>query len=240
MGQHYDRIKEEIGLKEALENSDEDEEATEAIFRKLRPQSKYRFSEVIKQPDSKKVNKMLGPMGVVLKDQQIQQYNQENYQSGTMIRLGTATARKKKLERHRFINQPEQPRALHNQMMKSKEEFQQVVTTVGNPQYFPRGEGFSMSVVDKPAREITGQKMRPTTAKPMHKMYEPPIPKHLIPTNNPFYNKQIFSPSHASESIGENYQQDVGYQKQSSPRSLLNWINASNTKKVQQRMTNRI
>ena len=27
----------------------------------------------------------------------------------------------------------------------------------------------------------------------LHKMYEPPIPKHLIPTNNPFYNKSMSS-----------------------------------------------
>lgn len=25
----------------------------------------------------------------------------------------------------------------------------------------------------------------------IHKIYEPPIPKHLIPTNNPFYNKSL-------------------------------------------------
>lgn len=37
MGKHYDQIKEEVGLKDAVENSDEEEEATEAIFRKLRP-----------------------------------------------------------------------------------------------------------------------------------------------------------------------------------------------------------
>jgi len=29
----------------------------------------------------------------------------------------------------------------------------------------------------------------------LNKMYEPPIPKHLIPTHNPFYNKQIFGHS---------------------------------------------
>lgn len=69
MGKHYNQIKEDVGLKDALENSDDEEEATEAIFRKLRPQSKYRFSEVIKHPDSKKINRMIGPMGVVLRDQ---------------------------------------------------------------------------------------------------------------------------------------------------------------------------
>jgi hypothetical protein len=38
----------------------------------------------------------------------------------------------------------------------------------------------------------------------LHKLYEPPIPKHLIPTNNPFYNKQIFSPSAIAENLGLN------------------------------------
>ena len=47
MGKHYDQIKEDVGLKEAFNNSDSEEEQTEAIFRKLRPQSKYKFSEII-------------------------------------------------------------------------------------------------------------------------------------------------------------------------------------------------
>lgn len=37
MGKHYDQIKEDVGLKEALEKSDDDEETTEALFKKLRP-----------------------------------------------------------------------------------------------------------------------------------------------------------------------------------------------------------
>ena len=37
MGKHYDQIKEEVGLKDAYEKSDEEEEQTEAIFKKLRP-----------------------------------------------------------------------------------------------------------------------------------------------------------------------------------------------------------
>ena len=71
MGKHYDKIKEEVGLKEAFENSDDDEEATEAIFRKLRPQSKYRFSEVLKHSEKnpKQVSRMIGPMGVIMNDQ---------------------------------------------------------------------------------------------------------------------------------------------------------------------------
>lgn len=47
MGKHYDQIKEEVGLKDAFEKSDEEEEQTEAIFKKLRPKSKYKFSDVI-------------------------------------------------------------------------------------------------------------------------------------------------------------------------------------------------
>jgi hypothetical protein len=37
MGKHYDQIKEEVGLKDAYEKSYEEEEQTEAIFKKLRP-----------------------------------------------------------------------------------------------------------------------------------------------------------------------------------------------------------
>lgn len=44
MGKHYDQIKEDVGLKEAFEVSDTEEEQTEAIYKKLRPHSKYRFS----------------------------------------------------------------------------------------------------------------------------------------------------------------------------------------------------
>lgn len=71
MGRHYDQIKEQVGLKDAIENSDDDDEQTEAIFRKLRPHSKYRFSEVLKyqEKDPKKAIKMIGPMGFTVKDQ---------------------------------------------------------------------------------------------------------------------------------------------------------------------------
>lgn len=75
MGQHYEQIKEEVGLKDAFEKSDDEEEQTEAIFRKLRPHSKYKFSEVLQQQDKlspKKMNKMLGPMGVVAREQAMQ------------------------------------------------------------------------------------------------------------------------------------------------------------------------
>ena len=64
MGRHYDRIKEEAGLKDALENSDDDEEITEAIYKRLRPQSQHKFKKILDQSDSKTANRMMGPMAV--------------------------------------------------------------------------------------------------------------------------------------------------------------------------------
>lgn len=46
MGAHYENMKEHLGLREAFENSDNDEE-TEEVFRKLRPQSPYKFKQLI-------------------------------------------------------------------------------------------------------------------------------------------------------------------------------------------------
>ena len=118
MGKHYDKMKTEVGLMDAPENSDEDEEATEQIFKKLRPQSKYKFSEVIKNQghnmDQKKMNKMIGPMGVALGAQIVPYDNTP--QSTFGLRMS-----KKKTERHRFAEAPENPRAMHNQMMKQSE-----------------------------------------------------------------------------------------------------------------------
>jgi hypothetical protein len=70
------------------------------------------------------------------------------------------------------------------------------------------------------------------------KAYEPPVPKHLIPTNNPFYNKQLTIGSDPYR--GELGKSESGRIDRPTPRSLLNWINSSNTKKVQQRITNRM
>ena len=47
MGKHYEQIKEEVGLKDTMEKSDDEEEQTEAIFKKLRPHSKYKFAEIL-------------------------------------------------------------------------------------------------------------------------------------------------------------------------------------------------
>lgn len=60
MGSHYDHMKDQVGLKEVFDNSDSDEQ-TEEIFKKLRPQSPYKFKELIKnQFDPKKFNRMIG------------------------------------------------------------------------------------------------------------------------------------------------------------------------------------
>jgi len=53
-------MKEHIGIKEAFDNSDSDGE-TEVIFKKLRPQSPYRFKELIKGNfDPKKFTRQMG------------------------------------------------------------------------------------------------------------------------------------------------------------------------------------
>jgi hypothetical protein len=71
MGQHYDRIKEEVGLKDVAENSDDEEEMTEAIYKRLRPQSQYKFSKVLEYSDRdpKRANRMMGPMAALAHDQ---------------------------------------------------------------------------------------------------------------------------------------------------------------------------
>lgn len=71
MGAHYERIKENIGLKEAFENSDSDEE-TEKIFQKFRPQSPYKFKDLIKNNfDPKKFNRMIGKPDKKLDHEQV-------------------------------------------------------------------------------------------------------------------------------------------------------------------------
>lgn len=62
----------------------------------------------------------------------------------------------------------------------------------------------------------------------LHKIYEPPIPKHQIPTNNPFYNKQMVSSEYMKSKV------------KASPRSLQTWMSSPNTKRVQKKMANRI
>lgn len=46
MGTHYDKMKDNIGLNEILENNDSDRE-TEQAFTMLRPRSPYKLKELI-------------------------------------------------------------------------------------------------------------------------------------------------------------------------------------------------
>lgn len=57
-------------MKDAFDNSEEEEEATEAIFKKLRPHSQYKFKQVLEEAEKNpaKVNRMMGPMGVIVRD----------------------------------------------------------------------------------------------------------------------------------------------------------------------------
>lgn len=60
MGMHYDTMKNALGIKEAFGDSDSDGE-TEKIFQKLRPQSPYKFKDLIRNKfDPKKFNRMMG------------------------------------------------------------------------------------------------------------------------------------------------------------------------------------
>ena len=119
MGEHYEKMKEEVGLKDAFEKSDDEEEQTEAIFRKLRPHSKYKFSDVLHMQEKmnpRQINKMIGPMAVISRDKAprslaeiapIDPLIQDLLQSG-------ARRSKQRHDRHRFAEKPMNPRALHN------------------------------------------------------------------------------------------------------------------------------
>jgi hypothetical protein len=53
-------MKDQIGLKEAFETTESDDE-TEQIFARLRPQSPYKFKQLIRNEfDPKKFNRMMG------------------------------------------------------------------------------------------------------------------------------------------------------------------------------------
>ena len=47
MSVHYNNIKDQVGLKEVFDTTESDDE-TDKIFQKLRPQSPYKFKELIK------------------------------------------------------------------------------------------------------------------------------------------------------------------------------------------------
>ena len=71
MGTHYDNIKDHLGIKEAFDNSDSDGE-TEKIFSKLRPQSPYKFKDLIKNNfDPKTFNRMMGKAEKKLDQEQV-------------------------------------------------------------------------------------------------------------------------------------------------------------------------
>ena len=60
MGAHYDTMKNTLGIREAFGDSDSDGE-TEKIFQKLRPQSPYKFKDLVRNKfDPKKFNRMMG------------------------------------------------------------------------------------------------------------------------------------------------------------------------------------
>ena len=125
MGEHYEKMKEEVGLKDAFEKSDDEEEQTEAIFRKLRPHSKYKFSDVLSMQEKinpREINKMIGPMAVISRDKQLAlpkslaDMTPLDPVVQDLLRAGSRKG-KKKPDRHRFADKPTNPRALHNQMM---------------------------------------------------------------------------------------------------------------------------
>ena len=58
MGNHYDYLKRQVGLKDVFDESESDEE-TEKIFKKLRPTSPYKFKQLMKNEfDPKKFNRL--------------------------------------------------------------------------------------------------------------------------------------------------------------------------------------
>jgi murein L,D-transpeptidase YafK len=116
MGKHYDRIKEEVGLKDALDNSDNEEEMTEAIYKRLRPQSQHKFKKILEQGDSKAANRMMGPMAVNAFDN---------------AREVDVRPKKRKIERHRFADPPEYTRPLQMMIKESSDNVPDVVTVIG-------------------------------------------------------------------------------------------------------------
>lgn len=60
MTKHYENLKTSVGLREAFDEGDSEEE-TEQIFNKLRPSSPYKFKELIQNKfDPKKFNRLIG------------------------------------------------------------------------------------------------------------------------------------------------------------------------------------
>ena len=60
MGNHYENIKESVGIRQVFEAQDTDDE-TDLVFQKLRPQSPYKFRELVRNEfDEGKYTKMVG------------------------------------------------------------------------------------------------------------------------------------------------------------------------------------
>eukprot|EP00347_Sterkiella_histriomuscorum_P018862 403343887 len=312
MGQHYENIKDHLGLKEAFENSDEDEQ-TEEIFKKLRPQSPYKFKELVRnQFDPKKFNRMMGKADKKLDHEQVKDiilYNKPVIQQP-----------KRRYDKPDYAQLNENMRLVHNYVPGSDSQHSQpIVANHGLRQSYNNQNSTSnihdkshafksqrlLSFRQRPMTAPTYKSVgRPQTGNPMtastntntqnnqgqnntsgvslsnnrqkaffaisrgqyqfeshkniqppsssnissmrelQKMYEPPIPRHQIPLNNPFYNHQIASRVSnkqknftSASSLRQSHNTKHG---KSSPRSLLNWINSPNTKKIQQKMANRI
>lgn len=66
----------------------------------------------------KKLNQMLGPMGVIVREQQLQLPASLGMDDSVIAELLAKKSQgKKKIERHRFAEKPENPRALHNKKL---------------------------------------------------------------------------------------------------------------------------
>ena len=157
MGRHYDRIKEEVGLNDPQENSDDDEQLTEAIYKRLRPQSKHNLKRILSTKDPKQAQRMMGPMAVMAFDH------------GHEVDV---RQRKKKIERHRFAEPPENSRSLHNQMMLKNEHVPEVATVIEAPSGYLRGlsqHNTELKLQKNHGQMSSRSNLRPFTAADGHK-----------------------------------------------------------------------
>ena len=273
MGAHYERIKESIGLKDMFDNSDSDGE-TEKIFSKLRPQSPFRFKDLIKNNfDPKKFNRMIGKADKRLSHEQVKDV--------ILYNMPIEQQSKKVLDKQNFADLHENMRLMQNYVQDPTVRSQGNNTNLasGSNNQSKRMLSFKQRPMTAPTNKSGGRypstqvssqnaffqisrgnyqfenhkNGQPSTnvssMRDIHKMYEPPIPRHLIPTNNPFYNKQLIQKK-SSQIIGMHSglgsaatlmdNSTAMRKKKTSPRSLLSWINSPNTKRVQQKMANRI
>lgn len=112
MGTHYENMKEHLGLREAFENSDNDDE-TEEVFRKLRPQSPYKFKQLIQNDfDPKKFNRFMGRADKKLDHEQVKDV--------ILYNKSVAQQPKKNLNRNQYANLNENMRLMHNYLPNSE------------------------------------------------------------------------------------------------------------------------